>query len=164
MQTGVKGKVHGDLRFLVYSMGRQSKTRPFKNTIKYFFFRFRLENLGKKIVECPAKDYCKAPPGYNNILKIAISAKVVLTANLWVQGGLYNGSIGTVTDIIGSPPTVIMVHFPDYIGPRFKMNKSVPIVQRRMSDNDSVNGGNWSFLQFELELAFAQTVFAFPFP
>ena len=60
-------------------------------------------------------------------LYLARGAKVILTTNLNVQYGLFNGSMGTVVHIIytdgNSPkdsfPTVCMIEFQRYTGPSF---------------------------------------------
>ena len=82
--------------------------------------------------------------GLVRTLYLCKGAKVMLTTNLNVKFGLFNGSIGTVIDIIygngNSPkdslPTVCMVEFPKYTGPSFLSCKPklVPIVpvQRRL--------------------------------
>ena len=65
-----------------------------------------------------------------------VGAKVMLSANLCVQNGLYNGATGTAVDIIYSNgrtndtlPDVVMVEFPKYSGPAFLDDspKIVPI-------------------------------------
>ena len=51
----------------------------------------------------------------------AVGTQVMLTANLWMEAGLVNGSCGTIIHIL--KPTdnwnqrVIMVDFPEYHGP-----------------------------------------------
>ena len=58
---------------------------------------------------------------------IARGAKVMLTTNLNVQYGLFNGSMSTVVNIIytdGNSPkdsfsTVCIIEFPRYTGPSF---------------------------------------------
>ena len=71
-------------------------------------------------------------------LYLCKGAKVMLTANLNVHYGLFNGSMGTVVDIIyleGRNPTnalpdVVMVKFQKYTGPAFIQNEPnlVPLV------------------------------------
>ena len=76
-------------------------------------------------------------------LYLCVGAKVMLSANLCVQNGLYNGATGTVVDIIYSNgctndtlPDVVMVEFPKYSGPAFLDDspKIVPIfaIERRI--------------------------------
>lgn len=72
------------------------------------------------------------------------SAKVVLSVNLCVSFGLYNGAIGKIVDIIylegkypeNSLPAVVMVESPNYTGPSFVKDnpKLVPIlpVERKL--------------------------------
>ena len=76
--------------------------------------------------------------GLLKTLFLCNGAKVMLTSNILVEQGLFNGSIGKVVDIIypqnKSPrdglPTVVMVEFDKYSGPPFIKNspKLVPIV------------------------------------
>ena len=85
--------------------------------------------------------------GLVRTLYLARGAKVMLTTNLNVQHGLFNGSMGTVVDIIytdgNSPkdsfPTVCMIEFPRYTGPSFLHShpKVVPIVpvEKRLDCN-----------------------------
>ena len=66
------------------------------------------------------------------------TAKVMLTCNLNVSAGLFNGACGTVVDIVYQNghkppdcfPDAVMVHFPGYTGPAFieEDPKVVPIV------------------------------------
>jgi Helitron helicase-like domain at N-terminus/PIF1-like helicase len=69
-------------------------------------------------------------------LVLSIGARVMHTANLWVEHGIVNGSMGTVEDIgwsIGADPktdmpSVIMVKFDHYNGPSYEEGSStVPI-------------------------------------
>ena len=63
--------------------------------------------------------------GLTKILYICKGAKVMLTSNINVPYGFFNGPMGTVVDIIycdgrspsDSLPDVIMVNFPKYTGP-----------------------------------------------
>ena len=74
----------------------------------------------------------------NPVVYICKGAKVMLTANMYVPYGLFNGSMGRVEEIIyntgDSPktslPNVVIVEFPNYTGPSFINNysKLVPIV------------------------------------
>ncbi|XP_053405155.1 uncharacterized protein LOC123560749 [Mercenaria mercenaria] len=74
---------------------------------------------------------------------ICENARVMLTVNLCVKYGLFNGAIGTVFDIVYPPnkmpteclPTVVMVQFPNYTGPAFiqshpKVIPQVPVERR----------------------------------
>ena len=64
--------------------------------------------------------------GLQRSLYLCKMAKVMLTTNLAVSYGLYNGATGTIKDIIfkngkqdNEQPDVVIVHFPKYKGPPF---------------------------------------------
>ncbi|KAL4227766.1 hypothetical protein ACF0H5_013202 [Mactra antiquata] len=65
--------------------------------------------------------------GLINTVFLCVEVKVMLTSNLAVEYGLFNGSIGFIKDIIylegrkpsNSLPDVVMVDFPLYKGPAF---------------------------------------------
>ena len=99
-------------------------------------------------------------------LLLAKGARVMLTANLWTEGGLVNGSMGTIDDIVfaetGPPslPVAVFVKFDLYEGPSITTsegNNVVPIVPiKRMWESKS--GTSCSRLQIPLCLAWAITV------
>ena len=76
--------------------------------------------------------------GLLRTLYLCQGAKVMLTSNLLVKYGLFNGSVGTIIDIIYPPnespktthPVAVMVEFHKYTGPPFIKNhpRLVPIV------------------------------------
>jgi signal recognition particle subunit SEC65 len=82
--------------------------------------------------------------GLLNTLYLCNQAKIMLSVNLCVSYGLFNGSIGRVVEIVykngrtpsDSLPDVVMVEFPHYTGPPFLQQypKHVPIlpVQRKV--------------------------------
>ena len=65
--------------------------------------------------------------GLQNVLQLAKGARVMLRQNLWVEAGLTNGALGTVTGILYDPngaqppalPVVVLVTFDIYTGPSF---------------------------------------------
>ena len=82
--------------------------------------------------------------GLQKTVCMSKSAKVMLSVNLCVSFGLYNGAIGKIIDIIylegnipeNSLPAAVMVGFPNYTGPSFVKDnpKLVPIlpVERKL--------------------------------
>ena len=90
----------------------------------------------------------------------------MLMANLWMKGGLVNGSMGIVRDIIfeeqGPPyiPSVVFITFDNYEGPTINAldgTKVVPIVPIRRTW-ESKSGRKCSRLQVPICLAWAITV------
>ena len=87
---------------------------------------------------------------------------MMLTANLWVDMGLVNGSMGSVVAICydngGCPPHLpiaVMVRFDAYRGPTLS-DGTVPITPLRRTW--SVSGVSCSRLQLPLKLAWAVTI------
>ena len=100
--------------------------------------------------------------GLEPIICLARGARVMLTANLWVDMGLVNGAIGTVAAVCysngGAPPhlpVAVMVHFDAYQGPKLP-DGTVPITPLRRTW--STSGASCSRLQLPLKLAWAITI------
>lgn len=70
--------------------------------------------------------------GLDPVGHLATTARVMLIANLWVEAGLVNGTLGTVVSICyqsGAPPDLslaVMVRFDSYSGPTLP-DQTVPI-------------------------------------
>ena len=100
--------------------------------------------------------------GLEPIMCIAQGARVMLTANLWVDVGLVNGAMGTVVAICyrsgGVPPDLpiaVMVRLDSYSGPMLP-DGTVPITPIRRTR--SASGAQCSRLQLPLKLAWAVTI------
>ena len=100
--------------------------------------------------------------GLEPITCLACGARVMLTANLWVDMGLVNGAVGTVVAIFysngGTPPhlpVAVMVRFDSYQGPILP-DSTVPITP--LHRTWSVSGASCSRLQLPLKLAWAITI------
>lgn len=101
--------------------------------------------------------------GLEAVVCIAHGARVMLTANLWVQAGLVNGATGTVVTICydgageGPPnlPVAVTVRFDSYSGPTLH-DGSVPIIPLRRIW--LVSEKQCSRLQLPLKLAWAVTI------
>ncbi|XP_014234987.2 ATP-dependent DNA helicase PIF1-like [Trichogramma pretiosum] len=103
-------------------------------------------------------DYCGLAPS----LYLAIGCRVMLTQNIWVNGGLVNGSIGTVRAILYeenvSPPNLpfyVIIQFPLYHGP-FIHDNSFPI--KPVTRSYEKRGIICTIKQFPLKLAYAYTI------
>jgi ATP-dependent DNA helicase PIF1 len=103
--------------------------------------------------------------GLEAMLLLAKGARVMLTANVWTEGGLVNGSMGTIHDIIfvetGPPslPAVVFVKFDLYVGPGVRTlegDEVVPIVPLKRTWEGK--NGTCSRKQIPLCLAWAITV------
>ena len=86
--------------------------------------------------------------GLQQTVHLAKNAKVMLTANLWQQAGLCNGSAGYIQDFLYSEghkpphlPIAVLVNFEGYIGPPFLTDKPkcVPIPPITFEWNDGVS-------------------------
>jgi len=98
-------------------------------------------------------------------LLLAKGSRVMLSANIWTEAGLVNGSMGIVQDILfeehGPPslPVAVLVEFEAYKGPTITTlegNKVVPIVPIKRSWEGK--NGPCSRLQVPICLAWAITV------
>ncbi len=99
--------------------------------------------------------------GLEAVVYIAHGARVMLTANLWTEVGLVNGTLGTVTDICyesgqGPPslPIALTIKFDSYSGPT--LDGAVPIIPLRRTWFSTTN--SCSRLQLPLKLAWAITI------
>ncbi|XP_067136070.1 uncharacterized protein [Centruroides vittatus] len=80
--------------------------------------------------------------GLSKYLNLSVNARIMPRVNLWVQGGLVNGSLGTISYIIHAPnarppalPLFILVEFDSYQGP-FIYGNLFPIIPITRSSND----------------------------
>ena len=100
--------------------------------------------------------------GLQPIICIAEGARVMLTANLWVEVGLVNGAIGTVVSICYEDdkcppdlPIAVMVKFDSYKGPTLP-DGTVPITPLRRTW--FIMTHQCSRLQLPLKLSWAITI------
>ena len=100
--------------------------------------------------------------GLEPIICLAHGARVMLTANLWVDKGLVNGAMGTVVAICYSSgeapphlPVAVMVRFDSCQGPTLP-DGTVPITP--LLRTWSASGTSCSRLQLPLKLAWAVTI------
>ena len=90
-------------------------------------------------------------------LIIAVGARVMLTSNLWIDAGLFNGALGVIQQIVYNPesslpepPTYVLVRFYNYLGVPWDESfpQVVPIT--------SIERGNKK--QLQLKLAWGLTI------
>ena len=100
--------------------------------------------------------------GLEPVTSLAHGARMMLTANLWVEAGLVNGAMGTVVAICyktSQPPphlpVSVMVRFDSYSGPTLP-DGTVPICPIRRTW--SASGAQCSRQQLPLKLAWAVTI------
>jgi len=131
--------------------------------------RRRLLELRRAVLSIIAENnnsYAKASSddlanNLQNVLEVCVGARVMLRINLWTEGGLVNGSIGVVEDIVfcdgdeEDKPSFILVKFENYYGPTLE-NGCVPI--SRILTSWIVNHMYCTRYQFPLTLAYALTV------
>ena len=109
-----------------------------------------------------AKASAEDAGGLEPILCLAHEARIMLTANLWVDMGLVNGAMGTVIAICyhngQQPPDLpiaVTVQFDSYSGPTLS-DGTVPICPLRHTW--STPNGSCSRLQLPLKLAWTVTI------
>ncbi|KAK3925319.1 ATP-dependent DNA helicase [Frankliniella fusca] len=91
--------------------------------------RIDAENKSRHAKACSSDQALGLP----QILFLSIGCRVMLKKNLWVEGGLVNGAIGTLIDIVyKSPddqsPFALIIKFDSYYGPVMD-NGGVPIIR-----------------------------------
>lgn len=108
-------------------------------------------------------------------LVLCVGARVMLTDNLWVEGGLCNGAVGVMKDIVfeadgdgnrNQLPSFVLVEFPGYIGASYvnrqgvEMPGCVPIVPvtHNFQSRDGVTDYSNSRQQLPLRLAWAISI------
>ncbi|KAK3928023.1 ATP-dependent DNA helicase [Frankliniella fusca] len=129
----------------------------------------KLLELGGPVILISAKNnnsYAKCSSdelacNLQNSLAISIGARIMLRSNLWTEGGLVNGCIGYIEDVLycdeidEESPSIIMVKFDTYYGPTLT-NGCVPIT--RITRSWTVNNIHCTRYQFPLTLAYAITI------
>ena len=104
----------------------------------------RLEQLGKPVLKINAINRGKGAKsgtaddtGLENKLLLSKGSRVMITRNLWTLGGLVNGTMGTVHDMIwddgvedpfATMPAVILVAVDNYTGPASMVVNGVHVV------------------------------------
>jgi hypothetical protein len=134
---------------------------PYTPTVQVVFLTDKTFLQNFKCILSICFDFVKSIDIY-----ICKTAKVMLTVNLCVKFGLYNGAIGSVFDIIYPAnkkptdclPNIVMVDFPNYTGPPFINSnpKVVPLVPVERKVDCSCHGCKRK--QIPLRLGWALTI------
>lgn len=92
----------------------------------------KLDQSNSPVCYCPAVDNFQPAASDDEeqenllvLLQLGVGSRVMLRHNLWVNGGLVNGSVGTVTGFMFAPgkfspdhtPEIVLVKFDNYQGP-----------------------------------------------
>ena len=94
----------------------------------------------------------------------SLGCRVMLTANLWTENGLVDGSLGPIRDIVWEEgrdpskdlPLAIMVEFDSYNGPFFEDTGTVPVFLATTRFRH--NNHDCERTQFPLAVAYAITI------
>ena len=133
----------------------------------------KLEQLNSPVCYCPAIDNFKPAVSDDEeqenllvLLQLAVGSRVMLRHNLWVNGGLVNGSVGTVTGFRFAPgkyspehsPELVLVKFDNYQGssPSELPDGSIPI--SKITKSWRVRNFLRKRTQFPLTLSWALTL------
>lgn len=101
--------------------------------------------------------------GLENIINLAINAKITLTTNIWISKGLVNGANGVIKDVIfdskNLAPIALLINFENYTGPKlFNDNDErknwIPINIFEAFDEETKTTRK----QFPVRLAYALTI------
>ena len=103
--------------------------------------------------------------GLHPVIFLAHQAQVMLTANLWIEAGLCNGSAGVVHKILYQEgqapphlPIAILVDFDNYTGPAFLLNRPKCLPIPPLLAEWTSSGKHHSRQQFPLQLRYAITI------
>jgi ATP-dependent exoDNAse (exonuclease V) alpha subunit len=130
----------------------------------------QLSKLDAAVAIIPAQNNCleaanadhEAAQGLEQKLYFCIGARVMLRSNLWIDQGLVNGSIGTITDIVyapgksppSDPPITVLVKFDHYDGPSLNGSIPIPTITKSWKNKEKTLTRS----QFPLSLAWAVTI------
>lgn len=118
--------------------------------------------LARDNPEIATSDAIDVSIGLLSVLNLSLGTRVMLRQNLWVSGGLVNGSCGTVISIVfkrgetaPSLPAYILAEFDDYKGP-FLQDTYFPIIP--VSRSWTNKGFTFTRTQFPIMPAHALTI------
>lgn len=131
-------KSEEDWKFLLQRQSLPNRLEEFKDAIRLFpdrascskYNNEKLKLLKMPIFKCHAKNtpsYARSHDddkyrGLENVINLAVNARITLTTNIWIAKGLVNGSNGVIKDVIfeanNTNPTALLIQFENYSGPK----------------------------------------------
>lgn len=157
----------GEFRDAVHLFSLKEETNTF-NLEKLFSLHQPVAQLSAQHTGSRTAKNVKADDagGLHAFVTLCKGAKVMLNANLWVDKGLCNGTIGTVREIVyrstkpaaDELPVCVLCHFPSYTGPSFLDSESCLFPVTCITRNFDHNGVPSSRTTIPLSLAWAITI------
>ena len=97
------------------------------------------------------------------MLHVAVGARCIIVRNLFIESGLYNGALCTISEILTDKdedgfPLAIFVKPDQYYGPRFSLRSDIPVCPIEFPEYDPVSKQTFIRRQYPIELSFGITI------